>query len=125
MTAPAILAISNHANAAPCGGPKHIPFTPDFSAASSYDYDFSNQIQDNTFPDPQGIYIDNSNNTSPVTVTVQATNHRVICPGQSQGYFLLLFTGTNGKVTFSSTGNVKIAAFIYNTPVMPAVWSAA
>lgn len=69
----------------------------------------------------QGIFIDNSGNTQPVTVQASVINLPLEIPGNYQGLFPLFVTNQT-KLTISTTGTGKTGLFFLNFPVAAAVW---
>lgn len=106
----------------PCEGPKALPYLMDFSAAAEYDFDFTQQWQQQTFSTIQCCYIDNSLNASPVTVTVNGTGQTITCPANSQGFFTLL-TVPPPQFAVVSAGSVVVQIIWLNFYIPPTVWS--
>ena len=102
-------------------GMKMVPVGINFSTDSSFMLDLSSYLSSTRISQVQTIFIDNSDNGSSVTVTIPATQQRLICPANSQGYFPILCTSPV-KLSFQSAGNVLVWFFLLNFPVAPGVW---
>lgn len=107
---------------APVEGPLVVPVQCDFSANSGYSIDLSDLFNRKYISQLPMLFIDNSGNTSSVTVTVVDTQQKIVCPPQSQGYFAI-FQGYNFKFTAQSSGAFVVPMEFMNFPVAPAVWS--
>lgn len=69
----------------------------------------------------QGLFIDNSANSQPVTVQSSILNLPLVVPGNFQGIFPLFVTD-QVKLTVSTTGSGTTNLFFLNFPVAAAVW---
>lgn len=105
----------------PCEGAKCLPYQADFSAANEYDFDLTAQWQSQQFSTLQGFYIDNSANSSTVTITCGTTNQTIVVPPQSCGYYTMLMT-TPPKFSAVSAGAVVVYIALMNFYVPPTVW---
>lgn len=106
---------------APPEGPKAVPVSLDFSSNPSYTLDYGNNQQLAQFSILQSIFIDNSANGSSITIIVNGTGQRIVCPATSQGYFAILCQSPI-NLTFSSAGNVPVPCYLLNFPLATAVW---
>lgn len=69
----------------------------------------------------QCIFIDNSLNAQPFSITFDATQQKITIPANSQGYFpVLTIERTGYKV--ASTGGVVVPVIFLNTLTPMAVW---
>lgn len=107
----------------PKEGPRDLPLLFDFSVTSSYLLDLQQQIQNNQFSRAQTIFVDNSANSSPVSITWTGTGQILQIPGNSQAYLPVLTTQRPMAVV-ASAGTGKCYVHILNVPISPAVWGA-
>lgn len=107
---------------APAEGPLAVPVQVDFSANPGYTIDLTDLFNKKYVSQLPMLFIDNSANTSSVTVTVQDTGQKIICPPQSQGNFAI-YQGVNMRYTAQSSGSVVVPMEFLNFPVAPSVWS--
>lgn len=107
----------------PKEGPKAIPVRADLRAVSSVlvDLGTQNELQQISFV--QCVYIDNSQNASPVTIQSDGTNQTVGIGAGKQGYLPLLSTLPN-RFIIQSVGAVIIPIVFLNVPMPFGVWSA-
>jgi len=112
----------------PQGGPKAIPVILDFANGGSpiippdaITLDYSNVQALGRFDLLQGFFVDNSNNGSALTITIEGTAHRIIIPATSQAWMPALCMNPV-KVSFQSAGGVAVKVYLLNFPVAPAVW---
>lgn len=109
----------------PPGGPKCVPTRCDFSNVASIELDGSQIVQQGKIEYLQGVFIDNSKNLNPLSLTMSTTNQQIICPPKSQGYFSIMVP--DPPVITAATTQVNglvIPMFFYNVPIQSAVWSA-
>ncbi len=76
----------------------------DFSTASTYNLDLGNSDQTGVFGVPRSIYIDNSDNPSPLSVTAIGTQFLLPVPANSTGYYKLDSINTSAQLSFVSVG---------------------
>ncbi len=124
----ALLSMATNRNKYPCEGAKIVPLSFDFSATGFYNADITPLIGSGGVMDLQGVFIDNADNSYPVVLTVAQTNHRVVCPENSQGFFVLFMGGGSGssgdgKFSIYSAGAVVVNIMLLNMPIPPEVWS--
>lgn len=108
----------------PREGPKAVPFNLDFTVTQSYVVDLQNQQSRSIISLVQAIFVDNSANTSPLSIMADVVGQTLIFPPQSQGYLPILVPNPP-KLTFTSPGgsdNVKI--ILLNVPMPAAIWPA-
>lgn len=105
----------------PAKGPKAIPIILDFSVDTEFQLDYSNVQAQGRFELLQGLFVDNSNNGSALTITIEGTAQRLIVPATSQAYLPVLCQNPV-KLSFDSAGGVSVKAYLLNFPVAPAVW---
>jgi hypothetical protein len=106
----------------PAEGPKAIPVQCNFATNSGYTIDLTDLFNRDYVTQIPCVFIDNSGNTSSVTVTVQDTGQNIVCPPNSQGYFAV-FQGINTRFTAQSAGAVNVPMEFLNFPIAPNVWS--
>jgi len=107
----------------PKEGGKVIPVTLNFALQQSFALDFTLLQQSGYISLFQSVFIDNSQNTQPVTIVVNGSNQNLICPGSSQGTFILLCPNPP-KMTVNCAGGNFVNLFLCNLPLPEAVWSA-
>jgi hypothetical protein len=118
----AVQANAVYNGAVPQEGPKVIPYPLVFLSNSSQEIDLTNYHQLGKFSGIQTVFIDNSANAVPFQLVMYATNEKIICPANSQGYFPILLTSTL-RLTASMTVAGNINLFILNFAIAAAVWS--
>ena len=71
----------------------------------------------------QGVYIDNSNGTGPVTLTCAVSGQVVSCPSSNQGYFPLMMPN-NPRFTVNAdhTKVPSVNLLFVNFPIPAMVW---
>lgn len=106
----------------PKEGPKVLPYTCNFGTNSSYVIDLQNAQASGKISLVQTVYIDNSLNAQPVTVTSNTTNQKVTAPPYYQGYFPIL-SQNPPRFTISSAGTVSVGIMLMNIPVQAQSWS--
>lgn len=117
-----MLAVQNALNGLiPCEGPKALCYAADFSVATEYDFDLTQQFQQNIFTMLQCIFIDNSDNSSVVEVTVNGTGQTFQAPANSCGFYTLLMTSPP-KLVLASQGGVVVNVQLLNFYIPPTVW---
>lgn len=109
----------------PAGGPKCVPTSVDFSNNAEVLLDGSQIVQQGKIEYLQGVFIDNSSNNNPLSLTMSTTNQTIICPPKSQGYFAIMVPDPPQIVAKTTIVNgLVIPMFFYNVPIQAAVWSA-
>jgi hypothetical protein len=109
----------------PSGGPKCVPTNVDFSNSGQIELDGQQIVTQGKIEYLQGVFIDNSANTDPVSITMSTTEQKIICPPKSQGYFSILCPDPPQMIASTPQTNGRvIPMFFYNVPIQPAVWSA-
>jgi len=105
----------------PPGGPKCIPLTLDFSAATSYSVDYTNMQQRNFFDMVQSVFVDNSLSNQILTITVGAFGQVTKVPAGVQGYFPLLVPNPI-KLDIACSDPVLCQVILINFPVPGFTW---
>jgi hypothetical protein len=108
----------------PKEGPKVGLCTADFSNAAQVEIDGQLAVDSGKISYIQGVYIDNSKNANPITLTMSTTNQIISCPAGYQGYFTILCPNDPTILAQTTQANVQIPLIFYNMPVQPAVWKA-
>lgn len=106
----------------PRGGPKIVPVRLDFQGTDEIIVDGNQVVTQGKIEYIQTIYIDNSNNTSPLSIECDITGQRITIPANAQGNFNL-FMPNNPRFIVTTAGNFVIEMFFCNFPLMPSVWS--
>lgn len=107
----------------PKEGPRSIPLSLDFTTQQSYVVDLTVPVQQKQISLIQSVFIDNSQNSTPVSAVCNQTGQKVVCPPNAQGVFPLLAPNPP-VITFSSIGAVVVQAQLLNIPYQPQVWPA-
>jgi hypothetical protein len=106
----------------PAEGPKGVPLLAPFSvAAGPYTVDLRQLIEGGQITNIQTVYIDNSQNASPVAFSVQGTGQFSQIPANSQAV-LPLFCQKVARLAVQSEGTVDIPFILLNVPMPTAVW---
>lgn len=108
--------------AVPAEGPRAVPLTLDFSAAAQYTLNLQNTQARDYISMVQAVYLDNSANASPLTVTFPASGQSITIAPNRQGYFSVLCPNP-AQLVFSSAGTVLCTAILLNFPVTDADWA--
>jgi hypothetical protein len=91
-------------------------------SGSPVQFDLRSLQNSNQFKDAQGIYVDNSANTTAVSITEPSGIIKTI-PAQSQGMLPLYLPSANPVIGLSGSGTVNFNLINFPTPAM--VWSVA
>lgn len=106
----------------PPEGPRGIPLALDFTVTNEYILNLQNVQSRQFFSMLQAVWIDNSQNPSPITVSLPQSGQNIILEAGEQGYVNVLCPNPT-LITFSSLGNVKgVFVELLNYPVTNAVW---
>lgn len=107
----------------PKGGPATIPCELNFTNTARIVIDGEQVVANGRIEFLQGVYIDNADNLDALTLTVQTTGQRLICPPRSQGYFSILAPNPPRIVAETPQGGTKIIdVWFYNVPIQAQVW---
>lgn len=106
----------------PSGGPKVIPTPVNFANAASILLDGSQIVTQGKIEYLQGVYIDNSANVDPLSLTMSTTGQKIICPANSQGYFSIMCPNPPQITVATTQQNLTITLMFYNVPIQAAVW---
>jgi len=105
----------------PKEGPKAVPFTFDFVAQASYSIDLQNQQSRHVFSMIQTMWIDNSGNTQPVSITFDVIGQNVKFGPGWQGYFPVMVVNPP-RFTISSAGGQTTKIVLLNVPFPAGSW---
>lgn len=100
----------------PAEGPKCLPLTLDFAAATSYEIDYSNMQSRNFLSMCQTLWCDNSLSAVVLTIFIPGTAQTLKIPAGVQGYFTCLCPNPIHLI-FSSAGAVVCQVTLCNFPV--------
>lgn len=106
----------------PAGGPKIIPINVDFTAVSQLTIDGTQVVNQGKIEYLQGVYIDNSANLNPLSLTMSTTGQVITAKKQTQGYYPILVPNPP-QIIAATTQGIIIPLFFYNIPISPCVWS--
>lgn len=105
--------------------PKALAVSLDFTAAAVIPIDLTIAEQEGRFRFVQAVYIDNSTNPSPLSLTVGLTQQVVTMPAYSQGYLPLLCPNPaklSASLPIVGAGNNATIIQFLNFPVPLATW---
>lgn len=121
-TIPNPIAVNN--GKAPAEGRLCIPYTIDFTAQQSATIDLTNiQQMQQRISFVQTVFVDNSLNSQPVTLTMANTNQKLQVPANSQGYLPMALSLQN-SIIVQTTGGIVLPLQLFNFGIAPCVWSA-
>jgi hypothetical protein len=108
----------------PRGGPKCVPALLDFSNAAEIEIDGQLIVMQQEIEYLQGVFIDNADNADTLTLTMNTTGHRIVCPPNSQGFFAMLVPNPPRIIAETTQGaSQQFNVFFYNVPIQSMVWS--
>lgn len=105
----------------PPEGSRAVPLTLDFSLATQYTLDLQNFVARNLISMVQAMYVDNSANSSPLTINMPNSGQTIVFPPNAQGYLSILAPNP-ASFSFSSGGGVVAQVTLLNYPVTNCVW---
>lgn len=103
-----------------CEGPKSIPISLDFSLGTVFTLLLQNFQSVRQFSGVQGVFIDNSQSSSPFSMTTNTGQVITIGPNR-QGFFSVI-EANPASFSFASTGSVPVFVALLNFPVTPHDW---
>jgi hypothetical protein len=110
----------------PKGGPKVVGAQLDFTVNSQIEIDGLSVVQNGRIEFIQGMFIDNSDNPSPLTFIMQGTFQRIVAPAHSQGYYSILLPNPPQMVANTTpAAGLVISIIFYNVPIQSQVWKTA
>lgn len=108
----------------PKGGPACIEARLDFSNQAEILIDGEEVVSRGQIEYLQGVYIDNAQNASPLSLTMGTTGQRITCPPNSQGYFAILVPNPPRILAETIQGaNQIFKVHFYNVPIQSLVWA--
>lgn len=102
---------------APEGGPKALPISLDFTTAAAIIVDLVQEVASGAINMIQSVYVDNSNNLSPLTILWDQTAQRIVVPPTAQGMFPVITPKDNPRFQASSAGAVVVGIILLNVPM--------
>ena len=102
-------------------GPRSIPLLLDFTQTTDYEVNLQNQQARAFISMVQAVFVDNSANASPLTVTMPDSGQSIIVAPGHQGYYNVICPNP-ARISFSTTGDISLAVFLLNYPVTNADW---
>lgn len=108
--------------AVPKEGPLVVPNFVDFTAFTTYQLDLTYQQQGGRISMIQTLYVDNSNATVPLFITVATSGQTIKIPANSQAYVPLTVTNKLA-VSLTSSANLVIPVFVINVAMNATIWS--
>lgn len=106
----------------PNEGPKIVPLNLDFAIVGTYEIDLTLAINQRKIEIVQGIYIDNSLNTSPFSIVAESSKQKISIAAGAQGYYPLL-AGQYPRFTCTSAGAFVVYIAFLNVPVPALQWN--
>lgn len=117
----ASFAVSN--GLAPAEGPRVVPVILDFTATpAEISGDFTIEESTGVVSFVQSVFIDNADNTSPLTLIIDVTGQRIVVPANRQGYFPV-FATESFKWTARTAGVFRVGITFANVPMPTAIWA--
>lgn len=107
----------------PNEGPKGIPFTLDFSAATELDINYQNMQQRGFISEIQGVWIDTKDAGGTFEILVSVSGQRITIPVSRQGYVGLMVPNPPAFQFSCPSGQVRI--ILVNFPVNTAIYAVA
>ena len=108
---------------APKEGPKALPVPFDFSSVGTMSFDLLLENTEGILQFVQSVYVDNSDNPGPLTITFAQTRQRLIVPANSQGNYPVICPDQT-QVTMSSPVNASAVGriILMNVPMPYTQW---
>jgi hypothetical protein len=107
----------------PKEGPKALPIPLDFTVQQSYEIDFGIIAQAAQLEHIQCIYIDNKDNSQPVTIVTDIIGQTLVCPPQRQGFFPIVIASNSPKIIVTSIGGTNCTLIVMNVPMPSGTWA--
>lgn len=106
----------------PAEGPKVVTIAFDFSQARTFNVDFQELIQSGKLACVASVFVDNSQNTNEILLTVQGTAQPLKIPPNSQGTFPI-YALKIARFTIYSASTTALATMLFSNSTQPlAVW---
>lgn len=110
----------------PAGGPKAYPLAFQFiaggGASDAYTVDLTLPIEQGKVDLVQTLFIDNSPNTVPLTVSVGALRENITVPARYQGFFPIVMPQKNAVLTVSCPTGNNAEVMMLNVPMPAMMW---
>lgn len=103
---------------APSENPRAYRVDMDFSIDPTVNIDLTTQIDNNLITNFQGMFVDNVDNTDPITFIFSGTNQRIVV-GAGVAEYVPILTLNPPVIIAVSNGGIKVSAFFYNVPIDP------
>ena len=107
----------------PAEGPKCVPLTLDFTAASTYTLDYGNMMERAFISMIQTVYIDAKDSAVTFTLTVPRTGQILTVKPHTQGYYPVLCPNPVTLQFDCAGGPSNLGVFLINVPIAPAQWA--
>lgn len=105
----------------PCEGAKAVTAQLNFVTNAAYLVDLTSLFNNSQFSALQTLYIDNTQNTSPITAVVAGSNQSLTIPAGRGGYFPVIAVNPP-KVLFSSAGAFTVFVALLNFYLPGQIW---
>ncbi len=99
-----------------------ITFVADLTILTTFELDLTNQVLQGHVDLLQAVYIDNSANGSPMTITCQGNGYSVTKKAHTQGWHPMLIIPGQEVFEISTTGGVRIPLQFINVPMPVGSW---
>lgn len=109
---------------APLKGSRSLGQVLDFSRENPVNINLSFEQKTSRLEYVQSIYIDNSLNPATITAVMKTTGQSISIPAGWQGYFPVLASVDEPKISFSTTGTPLVPVFFLSFPLPLAIWPA-
>lgn len=103
-------------------GPVIMPIPLDFSAQNPFLVDLEREVSADRIEWVQTIFIDNSANTTAVTITWAISGQIIVIPPGSQAYLPVLVPNTP-RFSISTTGTPTVYLHAINVPMPAIIWN--
>jgi hypothetical protein len=106
----------------PTSGPVGIPFTLDFTNVTTVSTDFALEQMQGAIEFIQAIYIDNSENATPVEIVFSGMLYEIQCKGSRQGIWPVLAPTGALSLTAGATQGTKVPCIVFNVQQPYFIW---
>lgn len=103
------------------GQPKSLRAVLDFTGSTDIAFDLFFEIMDGVTESIQGVFVDNADSATALTLNFSINQHRLVIPAGSQGTFPIL-AGVSCQGTAHSAGGVAIPLHFLNVPTPWNIW---
>jgi hypothetical protein len=107
----------------PAEGPRMVSYVADFPLAASFEVDMTLSQSQQYMSVVQTLFIDASQATAPVSVSVEGTKLTIELEAGSQGFFPLLVPTTGAKFLIASASTQPVTVIFVNVPIPANVWN--